>query len=42
MSSLEERVIEVIAKMKSNIGSHALYILWLEDAVEASERELNG
>ena len=40
--TLDERLAEIIAKMKSNYGSHALYILWLEEALEAAERDLNG
>jgi len=40
--TLDQRVAEIIAKMKSNYGSHALYILWLEEALEAAERDHNG
>ena len=38
---LEQRVAEIIAKMKSNLGTHQLYILWLEEALQAAEREYN-
>jgi hypothetical protein len=38
---LEQRLAEIIAKMKSNLGTHQLYIKWLEEALEASEREYN-
>ena len=40
--TLNQRVAEIIAKMKSNYGSHALYILWLEEALEAAERDLDA
>lgn len=42
MSELEQRIVEIIAKMKSNNGTHALYILWLEEALEAYDGGLNG
>jgi hypothetical protein len=38
---LEQRLAEIIAKMKSNLGTHQLYIKWLEEALKASEREYN-
>lgn len=40
--TLNQRLQEIIAKMKSNYGTHALYILWLEEALEAAERDLDG
>jgi hypothetical protein len=38
---LEQRVAEIIAKMKSNLGTHQLYIMWLDEALQESEREYN-
>jgi hypothetical protein len=38
---LEQRLAEIIAKMKSNLGTHQLYILWLEEALQAAEKEYN-
>jgi hypothetical protein len=38
---LEQRLAEIIAKMKSNLGTHQLYIMWLDEALEAAEREHN-
>jgi hypothetical protein len=40
--SLEQQIAEIIAKMKSNNGTHALYILWLEEALQAAEDEDGG
>jgi hypothetical protein len=40
--TLEQTVAEILAKMKSNNGSHALYILWLEDALAAHNGEYYG
>ncbi len=37
MDTLDERIVDIIAKMKSNNGTHALYILWLEEALEAAD-----
>jgi hypothetical protein len=38
---LEQTLAEIIAKMKSNLGTHQLYIKWLEDALQEAEREYN-
>jgi hypothetical protein len=38
---LEQRVAEIIAKMKSNLGTHQLYIMWLDEALQEAEREYN-
>jgi hypothetical protein len=38
---LEQRLAEIIAKMKSNLGTHQLYIMWLDEALREAEREYN-